>query len=89
MRNDPLKEGKNMNTAIYHPGNAGLYFYGRGTGILVDGIYGGRGVGMSEMNEAWERVLPNGMIAICRSALFPALRHMAYFQELYTVHFTM
>lgn len=49
-----------MNTAIYHPGNAGLYFYGRGTGILVDGIYGGRGVGMSEMNEAWERELCAG-----------------------------
>ena len=28
-----------METAIFHIGNAGLFFYRNGTGILIDGIY--------------------------------------------------
>ena len=40
-----------METAIFHIGNAGLFFYRNGTGILIDGIYDGSKVGMSAMPE--------------------------------------
>ena len=40
-----------METAIFHIGNAGLFFYRNGTGILIDGIYDGSKVGMSAMRD--------------------------------------
>ncbi len=44
-----------METVIFHAGNAGLFFYRNGTGILVDGIYDGGEVGMSPMPEQWKQ----------------------------------
>ena len=43
-----------METAIFHIGNAGLFFYRNGTGILIDGIYDGSKVGMSATPPAWQ-----------------------------------
>lgn len=43
-----------METEIFHAGNASLYFYRNGTGILIDGIYDGSHVGMSAMPEKWK-----------------------------------
>ncbi|MCU6762425.1 Uncharacterised protein [uncultured Roseburia sp.] len=38
-----------MKTSVFHSVNAGLYFYFQNTGIWIDGIHDGSGVGMSLM----------------------------------------
>ena len=49
-----------METVIFHAGNAGLFFYRDGTGILIDGIYDGGEVGMSPMPEQWKSDMLQG-----------------------------
>lgn len=64
-----------METAIFHIGNAGLFFYRNGTGILIDGIYDGSKVGMSAMPEAWDggfEAMPWNFAASRRIAFYPS-----------------
>ena len=49
-----------METVIFHAGNAGLFFYRDGTGILIDGIYDGGEVGMSPMTGTMEKRYATG-----------------------------
>lgn len=71
-----------METAIFHIGNAGLFFYRNGTGILIDGIYDGSKVGMSAMPEAWMADLKQcrGMLQQVDGLLFTH-RHPDHYQE--------
>ena len=71
-----------METAIFHIGNAGLFFYRNGTGILIDGIYDGSKVGMSAMPEAWVADLRqcHGILQQVDGLLFTH-RHPDHYQE--------
>ena len=71
-----------METAIFHIGNAGLFFFRNGTGILIDGIYDGSKVGMSAMPEAWMADLKQcrGMLQQVDGLLFTH-RHPDHYQE--------
>lgn len=71
-----------METAIFHIGNAGLFFYRNGTGILIDGIYDGSKVGMSAMPEAWRADLEQcrGILQQVDGLLFTH-RHPDHYQE--------
>lgn len=71
-----------METAIFHIGNVGLFFYRNGTGILTDGIYDGSKVGMSAMPEAWMADLKQcrGILQQVDGLLFTHL-HPDHYQE--------
>ena len=48
-----------MGLRIFHPVNSGLYIKGSSS-VLVDGIFGGRGNGFSQMPEAFRRAVFGG-----------------------------
>ena len=70
-----------MNTEIYHTENAGVYLTDGNTGILIDGIHGGRSVGYSEMEketgmQIWNRT---GVFRNLKGLLFTHL-HIDHFE---------
>lgn len=73
-----------METAIFHAGNAGLFFYQNGTGILIDAIYDGSNVGMSPMPQAWltDMKQGSGLFGKTDGLLFTHLHPDHYNEEL-------
>lgn len=78
-----------METAIFHVGNAGLFFYRNGTGILMDAIYDGSHVGMSPMPQAWIKDMQEkqGLFEKADGLLFTHLHPDHYHEELTDTYF--
>lgn len=66
-----------MKTAVFHSVNSGLFFWGAGEGLLVDGIHEGRAEGCSPMPEFLDMQLRRGtgLFAHLTGALFTHLHH--------------
>lgn len=80
-----------METAIFHAGNAGLFFQKNGTGILVDGIYDGGEVGMSPMPEKWkmDMLYGEGLFGKTDGLLFTHLHPDHYNRELTEIYLSV
>lgn len=71
-----------MEVCIFHSVNSGLYFWDGKSGLLVDGIHGGRECGMSSLPELMSRQLEHhtGFFAHTSGVLFTHL-HSDHFQR--------